>query len=230
MERPVSGQGRSRSHDQLFGSQPPRLSLVDPSAGPAAAGQLSEASAQAHEIDWSILMARAQAGDAQAYCRLLKEITPYLRFLVGRRSGGLIDVEDAVQDTLLTVHAIRHTYDPTRSFKPWLAAIANRRMIDQLRRQRRQRARETPLKIEHETFPAFQTNLPDEMSEPGRLAAAIETLPAGERVAIHLLKLREMSLKEAAAKSGMSIVALKVATHRAVKRLRGILSGRSGKS
>ena len=43
--------------------------------------------------------------------------------------------------------------------------------------------------------------------------------------AIELLKLREMSLKEAAATTGMSIAALKVATHRALKALRKLLAG-----
>ncbi len=31
--------------------------------------------------------------------------------------------------------ACRHTYDPTRPFGPWLAAIASRRSIDSLRRR-----------------------------------------------------------------------------------------------
>jgi RNA polymerase sigma-70 factor (ECF subfamily) len=54
---------------------------------------------------------------------------------------------------------------------------------------------------------------------------AINQLPIGQRQAIELLKLREMSLKEAAATTGMSIAALKVATHRALKALRKLLAG-----
>ena len=42
-----------------------------------------------------------------------------------------------------------------------------------------------------------------------------------------MLKLKEMSLKEAAAASGMSITSLKVNTHRALKSLRKILVDRS---
>jgi len=40
---------------------------------------------------------------------------------------------------------------------------------------------------------------------------------------VELLKLREMSLKEAAALTGRSVAALKVATHRAIKALRAAL-------
>ena len=52
------------------------------------------------------------------------------------------------------------------------------------------------------------------------LQKAIRNLPAAERSAIELLKLREMSLREAAAASGMSVSALKASVHRAVRTLR----------
>ncbi len=183
----------------------------------------------ARELDWSILMARAQTGDGEAYRRLLEEIAPYLRALAARRHRDSSDVEDAVQDILVTLHAIRHTYDPTRPFGPWLVAIANHRLIDRLRRQGRLRSRETVLQPEHETFPADQANLSEKALDRRDLAAAIDKLPAGQRQAIRLLKIEEKSLKEAAAMSGMTVASLKVATHRAIKSLRKILgTGGSG--
>lgn len=48
-------------------------------------------------------------------------------------------------------------------------------------------------------------------------------LPSGQRQAIELLKLREMSLKEAAAVTGTNIGALKVAVHRGMRALRKAL-------
>ena len=176
------------------------------------------------ELDWSILMARAQDGDRGAYGRLLEEITPFLRSLAARRHRDLSDVEDAVQDVLLTLHAIRDTYDPARPFGPWLVAIANHRLIDRLRRQGRLRSRETALMPEHETFSAGQPNLCEKSLDRRELQEAVEKLPAGQRQAVRLLKLEERSLKEAAAISGMSIGSLKVATHRALKSLRKILA------
>jgi RNA polymerase sigma-70 factor (ECF subfamily) len=181
----------------------------------------------ARDVEWSILMARAQNGDGDAYRRLLEAVTPYLRSLAARRHRDPSDAEDAVQDILLTIHAIRQTYDPTRPFGPWLVTIANRRLVDRLRRQGRLRSRETGLTAEHETFPAAQANTDTEISHRRELETALEGLPAGQRQAIRLLKLEELSLKEAAAASGMSIAALKVATHRAVRNLRRILSRRS---
>lgn len=196
----------------------PALSLVkQASTAPTAA----EPSGRA--LDWSIYMARAQNGDREAYRRLLEQITPYLRGLVTRRIPNRGDVEDTVQDVLLTVHAVRRTYDPARPFGPWLVAIADRRIVDALRRRGRLSSRETALESEHETFSAPEANYHETASDGRTLRNALEGLSPGQREAIRLLKLEEMSLKEAAAASGMSVAALKIATHRALKALRRLL-------
>jgi RNA polymerase sigma-70 factor (ECF subfamily) len=173
--------------------------------------------------DWAQSMAAAQSGDAAAYRRLLTAIAPYLRSIAARHHRDRADVEDSVQDILLTVHAVRHTYDPSRPFKPWLVAIARRRIIDRLRGQGRRRARETFLAPEHETFAAPETNTYEAEPDARALREAVQQLPEGQRQAVTLLKIEEKTLKEASAASGMSIVALKVSTHRAVKTLRKIL-------
>lgn len=204
------------------------LSLVSSSASSARRGhEVRPGQERFDEIDWSILMARAQGGDANAYRRLLEEITPYLRSLVTRRRTEPTDVEDSVQDILLTIHAIRNTYDPARPFGPWLVTIAHRRIVDRLRHRARAATREVPLAPEHETLAAPQANLPEMRSDGRTLREAVDGLSPGQRAAIRLLKLEEMSLKEAAAVSGMSVAALKVASHRALSSLRKILGSGS---
>ena len=177
------------------------------------------------EVDWSILMARAQAGDRAAYRRLLTEISPYLRSLAAAAHRDPRDVEDAVQDVLLCVHSIRNTYDPARPFGPWMVAIAHRRIVDRLRRQGRVRLHEAPLEPDHETFGANETNYAEESADAQALRQAVARLPAGQRQAIQLMKLQELSLRQASAASGMTVAALKVATHRGLKRLRQLLAG-----
>lgn len=176
-----------------------------------------------HEVDWSICMARAQDGDREAYRRLLDSVTPYLRSLALRRLQSRGDAEDVVQEILLTVHSIRHTYDPARPFGPWLISIAQRRIVDALRRQGRRQSREQPLEAEHEALSAPDSNLEAVAADARLLRRALDRLPEGQRRALHMLKLEEMTLKEASKASGMSIVALKVATHRGLKRLRRLL-------
>jgi RNA polymerase sigma-70 factor (ECF subfamily) len=204
----------------LVASTSPEGAVVDRRA----AGDAQDADGRP---DWSSLMASAQDGDREAYRALLEGVTPYLRSLAARCFRDARDVEDAVQDVLLTVHVVRHAYDPGRPFGPWLLAIANRRMIDRLRRQTRAKLRDIALAAEHVTFSGGQANLPPRIEETSldeaALREAIEHLPPDQRQAIKLLKLKEMSLKEAALTSGRSVAALKVATHRAIANLRKLL-------
>ena len=70
-------------------------------------------------------MRAAQSGDTHAYTQLLKTVTPRLRAIIRqhRRFLQSDQIEDLVQDVLLSVHAVRATYDPERPFMPWLMAI-----------------------------------------------------------------------------------------------------------
>jgi len=176
-------------------------------------------------LRWGLLMSQAQGGDAPAYRRLLIELAPYLRAIARRYHRDPRDVEDSVQDALLTLHAVRHTYDPARPFKPWLVTLARRRIADRLRTQWRTCARESQLNESlYETFAEERTNPSEEPPEERLLQSAIEQLPAAQRQAVRLLKMQEMSLQEAAQISGQSVSSLKVATHRAMKSLRRLLA------
>ena len=172
---------------------------------------------------WSALMAAAQGGDRAAYRRLLSEIVPYLRAVARHALRDAVEAEDAVQDTLLTLHAMRHVYDPRRPFKPWLLGIARHRLSDRRRAGRRRAAREVVFDESYEPIAAPPTNETVLLDGGAALAGALSQLPPGQRTALELLKLREMSLKEAAAVSGMTVAALKVATHRGLARLRALL-------
>ena len=55
------------------------------------------------------------------------------------------------------------------------------------------------------------------------VTTALRAIPARDREILEMLKLREMSLREASVVTGMSIAALKVATFRAMQRLRRLM-------
>src|SRR3990172_2011454 len=67
--------------------------------------------------DWSRLMASAQNGDRRAYEQLLRDVLPFIRTVVARQHRRPDRLEDVVQDVLVTLHRVRHTYDPERSFE-----------------------------------------------------------------------------------------------------------------
>ena len=122
-------------------------------------------------------MTCAQDGDRDAYRILLTEIEPFIRSIAIRYLSRSADMEDAVQDVLMTVHSIRQTYDPKRPFGPWLVAIAHRRIIDRLRRTMRHGAARSNCRPEHETFAAAPANLFGEKSVELALVGAIDKLP-----------------------------------------------------
>ncbi len=171
-------------------------------------------------------MAAAQDGDAAAYRRLLVAIVPFIRAIAARQHRAPDRVEDVVQDVLLTVHRVRHTYDPARPFDHWLAAITRRRSIDALRRLGRIGQAEVADDSAYATFADPRANRDSEAGAAAdELGPALAALPPGQREAIELVKLREMSLKEASRASGKSVAALKVNVHRALKALRARLGG-----
>lgn len=174
-------------------------------------------------------MAAAQAGDRQAYERVLADSLGLIRSVARRRGVPVDALDDVVQETLLTVHRVRHTYDPSRSYDAWLAAIAERRAIDTLRSHGRRSSREV-----HDEIAIDQHAGHDDASAESEraqraqyLQAAIAGLPPRQREAVEQLGLAERSLAEAAAHTGHNAGALKVNLHRALKSLRERLHGGS---
>ena len=215
-----------------------RASAMSPDPNPTAPppGGHRAGDRPADAVPWECLMQQAQDGDRAAYHALLASITPYVRAIARRHLGPGEDTEDAVQEILMVVHGIRHTYERGRPFKPWLGTIASRRCIDLLRKRAHR------LRHEFDDFDALPEHL---LSRPGdeggtpldeasRLETArtvrdaVEALPERQREAVRLLRLKELSLGEAAEHSRQSTGALKVAYHRALKSLRRALEPAGG--
>jgi RNA polymerase sigma-70 factor (ECF subfamily) len=160
----------------------------------------------------SALMAGALRGDATSYEEALREIVCLVRAFARARVGDTL-ADDVVQETLLTVHRVRHTYDPTRPFMPWLMAIAHSRLVDVVRRDRRRARLETPLVNEPRWRPGVTLALPD-------LVLALEELPPQQQRVIRMLKVDGMSAREVAGTLGLSVSNVKVMAHRGYRALR----------
>ena len=167
-------------------------------------------------------MARAQQGDQRAYEDLLRQLAGAARSYVGRRIGWAEWSEDVVQEILLTVHRVRHTYDPVRPFAPWFYAIVSSRLVDALRSRKRRGLREV----------AGDGVLPDRAAPDTGLAArdisltlarAVAGLPRVQREVVSLLKYEDLSVREVAHRLGMSEAAVKTTAHRGYKMLRRLV-------
>lgn len=177
-------------------------------------------SVEEHDAQWAALMAAAQGGDQVAYRRLLQDVLPLARRVVRRRISDPVLVEDVVQDTLLAVHRVRHTYDPRRPFTPWLAAIAHARAIDAVRVRSRLACREVSDPAAVETFPDVATREPGAMTAAREIEHRLTLLPRRQKEAVELVKLQDRSLGEAAELSNQSVPTLKSLLHRAMITLR----------
>lgn len=180
-------------------------------------------------LDLNALMAKAQQGDSLAYHEVLKVALPLVRKIVSQRWPADASMrEDVVQDVLMHVHRARHTYDPARPFKPWLYAITRYRVIECLRSFGRHQGRETLADDDFfETFSHSHTNRGSEdpethLTRADALAKALDQLPKKQRKVIELVKVEGLTMQEAADKTGMSVSAVKVTSHRALKTLRQI--------
>ncbi len=170
------------------------------------------------------LMISAQQGDASAYAQLLTMLAATARQYARGRLGDVPWLEDVAQETLITVHAARRTYDAGRPFAPWFYAILSSRLIDVLRKERRVRMRELAVDSLPEPATADRpARAEGETVDPERLHAALGSLPSRQREVVSALKLRDESVKEISDRLKMSPSAVKVTAHRGYRALRRLL-------
>lgn len=215
-------------------AHPGRLSVLQ--AQSAESGSIAtmpaRSMASSGEDSLSAAMQAAQNGDAAAYRGLLRDCVPVISAMARSKGVQGTSIDDVVQETLLTIHRARASYDPARPFLPWLRAIAHRRAIDAMRQDSR-RPREVDDPIAYETH-ADDGPLPGhDLEDRDRRRAVVQAvahLPPGQREAIEHIALRELSLDEASVLTGRTKTALKVNFHRALKALRASLSSSKGGS
>lgn len=176
------------------------------------------------ETQAAALMVRTQGGDTLAYAELLTVLANLGRRYARSRLGAVPWVEDVVQEALLSLHAARHTYDPRRPFAPWFYAILSSRLIDQVRKERRVRAREVVAGAVPDVA-AAPPAMRDE-TDFDLVKAALAALPARQREIVTAIKLRDESVRDVSRRLSMSESAVKVAAHRAYQALRRLLGSR----
>ncbi|MDZ4307017.1 sigma-70 family RNA polymerase sigma factor [Allopontixanthobacter sp.] len=161
------------------------------------------------------LMAMSQGGDRQAYATLLTECEKWLRRFYARRIVPH-QIDDLVQDTLLSLHRKLASYDPERPFLPWLAAIARYRWVDHLRKV--YKADET----------GFDDSFAADSAEPAIVARIsldrmFSYLPPAQARVIELVKIEGLSISEASHACGQSESLVKVNIHRGLKKLAAMI-------
>lgn len=166
----------------------------------------------ADEATYARLMAAAQKGDKAAYNVLLSEAGMWLERYFRRRVPPH-QLEDLVQDVLLALHAKRASYDTSRPFLPWLAAIARYRWVDHLRKVYKHES--DLLEDGH----ASEDSHEDVVEARVSLERLFVHLPKKQVEAIELVRIEGCSIVEAAERTGQSESLIKVNIHRGLKKL-----------
>lgn len=161
------------------------------------------------------LMLAAQGGDQLAYARLLQECQTWLKRYFARRTPPS-QIDDLVQETLISVHRKRATYDGERAFLPWLAAIGRYRWIDHLRKV--YRASETELNEAIHAAPQDDCAI-----SALSVDALLQHLPERQAEVIRLVKISGFSIAETAQKAGQSEALVKVNIHRGIKKMSAMI-------
>lgn len=168
-----------------------------------------------------VLMTLSLGGDKRAYTVLLQETARFLRPFLAKRLNFGSEVDDLLQEILLSIHKARHTYDGNRPYKPWAYAIARFRLQDYLRAHYADHLRHAI------DLSEVENNLQEAVTESDisyeSISGEIQKLPPKQAAILRMLHQEGFSAREVAQRIGMKESAVKVAAHRAYKILRKIL-------
>lgn len=168
------------------------------------------------ETEWAALLRAANAGDGRAYARFLHAITPVLRGIVRAKGRALRGdpTEDIVQEVLLAIHLKRHTWRDDCPVRPWLFAITRHKVVDAFR------ARGAQVQLPIEDFADILAAVPDEdPTERGDALKMIGHLEPRAAEIVRAIGIDGADFAETGRRMAMTEGAVRVALHRAMKRL-----------
>lgn len=177
------------------------------------------------ETEWSALLIAAMDGDGRAYARFLGLVTPVLRGIVRARGRALGPEaqEDVVQEVLIAIHTKRHTWDRSAPLLPWLYAVTRHKVVDAFRR----RGGAVHLPIE-DFADALEAQAEGDVTAARDSAALIGRLDPRSADIVRSVSLDGLSTAEVGARLRMSEGAVRVALHRAIRRMADLAKGLDG--
>jgi RNA polymerase sigma-70 factor, ECF subfamily len=166
-------------------------------------------------------IARAQAGDRDAFRTLLERHSRGVHRLAWRMTGNQQDAEDVVQEAFFRAWKQIKRFDGRSSFATWVFRIASNYSLDLIR------ARRPAESSEAAQWVAAGEPGPDRLAFSGqvgnRVASAMEELSAQERTAFVLRHFEGMSIEQIGAVLELAPSATKNSIFRAVQKLRRAL-------
>lgn len=167
------------------------------------------------------LVAAARLGDRHALGLLVQRWNQKLLAHAWRLLADDESAKEAVQEAWAEIVWSISKINDARAFPAWAYRIVSRRCAKLIRRDQRRRQLERAMSTE----PAVQTSEADTAMEIEKLRAAIRALPAGDRAAVALFHLEELSIAEVATALDIPAGTVKSRLMHARHKLRAILEG-----
>jgi RNA polymerase sigma-70 factor (ECF subfamily) len=183
------------------------------------------------EKEETALLIAAQAGDLEAFERVVRLFERRVRALLSRLLSDERDIEEATQDTFVQAWRNVSRFRGDAAAFTWLYRIA---VNEALQRARRRRLQTQPLERELVDVPDYQRGTtascpraPDQLAEAHELQAfllhQVRRLPIELRAPLVLRDIEGWSNQEVADILELSLAATKSRIHRARMKLRGEL-------
>ena len=173
------------------------------------------------------LMGEVKAGDLGRLGELFERHHKHLFNFFLRLTRERSVAEDLVQEVFVRMLKYRATYREDAEFTPWMFRLARNAATDLWRA----RPKELPA---DENLPEPAADLPhpadamEEIDRRRRLAKALDRLPAEKRELLLLARFSGMRYDEIGELLGVSVGAVKVRVHRAMKDLKSVFDGAAG--
>ncbi len=185
-----------------------------------------------HSQSESILIERAKEGEARAFDSLIRKHRPEVTRRVRRLCRNDEDVEDIVQQVMITLYRKIHRFEGRSSLSTWLYRIATNAYLMCERRKKRDRltfVENEPFEETFDSFPWYPYEGTDgfasvyEKELLHSVSEAMEDLPEAYREVLLLRRRDGLTLKETSRRTGVTIASVKSRQYRANRMLRGKL-------
>lgn len=169
----------------------------------------------------SALMVAYQGGDETAFERLYGELAGPVSAFLRSLTRNAVRADDLLQETFFHVHRARQTYDPNRSAKAWVYAIAHNVFLMSCRSEKRRGRHEELAEDELPDVPVPAEA--EAYATKDAVRRALGRLSVDRREAVILHHVQGLSFQEVGAVLGITTMAAKLRSHRAMGELREIL-------
>ncbi len=162
------------------------------------------------------------AGDGEAYARLIRRHQNNIAGRMWRFTRDKRQLEELVHDVFVEAYTSLKSFRGEAPFEHWLNRIATRTGYRFWKKQKLQASREVPLQ-DWDSLRNGNDNEIAAVDAAELVHQLLAQLPPRDRLVLTLINLEELSVEEAAERTGWSKTMVKVQAHRARKKLRALL-------